>query len=138
MLAAVSLVDAAKQMTSAEEFPLEPFEDIVIVEQLTEEVTPGGIVIAGKDYKKFPCGKVIAAGPGRMYSAVMDATGHQQIGQFIPNEIKVGDWVIFGRYNSGGEPIEWNGRKFLMCRAGDIGARSKTGEPVKIRLAPTE
>lgn len=118
-------------------FPLEPFEDIVIVEQLSEEVTAGGIVLPG-DYKKFPCGRVIAAGPGRYYSAVMDASGQHQVGQYIPNAVKVGDWVIFGRYNSGGEPIEWEGRKFLMCRSGDIGARSSSGDPVKIRLAPTE
>lgn len=123
--------------TSAEEFPLQPFEDICIVEQLTEEKTAGGIVLPG-DYKKFPCGRVIAAGPGRYYSAVMDASGQHQVGQYVPNQVKVGDYVIFGRFNSGGEPIEWNGRKFLMCRSGDIGARSKNGDAVKIRLAPTD
>jgi co-chaperonin GroES (HSP10) len=115
------------------EFPLRAIQDIVIVEQLEEEFTQGGIFLPG-DHKKFPCGRVVAVGPGRTYSFFMDANGNTQAGQTVPVTLKVGDWVLFGRYNSGGEPIEIDGRKFLMCREGDIAAASVTGDPVKVRL----
>lgn len=127
---------AASLMTT-EDFPIEPFGDIVIVEQLAQEKTESGLYLPG-DHKKFPCGKVIAVGPGRVYTSYLDASGHHQGGHFVPCTVQVGDWVIFGKYNSGGEPIEWNGRKFLMCREGDLGGRSLSREPVRIRLAPTE
>lgn len=120
--------------TYEEGFPIEPNQDIVIVEQLTDEKSAGGIALVG-DYKKFPCGRVVAVGPGKVYSSFIDASGQNQVGQFVPCVVKVGDWVIFGRFNSGGEPIEWNGRKFLMCREGDLGGRSVSGEAVRIRLA---
>jgi co-chaperonin GroES (HSP10) len=117
-----------------ENFPLKAIQDIVIVEQLEEEFTPGGIALVG-DHKKFPCGRVVAVGPGRTYSFYMDASGNTQAGHTVPCTLKEGDWVLFGRYNSGGEPIEIDGRKFLMCRENDIAARSQDGNPVKVRLA---
>lgn len=117
-----------------EPFPIEPFSDIVIVEQLTEDKTEGGILLAG-DYRKFPAGRVVAVGPGRVYSNYLDASGDHVIGQLIPTTVKVGDYVIFGKYQSGGEPIEWNGKTYLMCRENDLGGRSISGKPVKIRLA---
>lgn len=116
------------------DFPIEPFEDIVVIEQLKEDISEGGIFLPG-DHRKFPCGRVVAAGPGRVYSNYLDASGEHKIGHFVPNPVKIGDWVIFGRYQSGGEPIEWNGRVFIMARAGDLGGRSANGDPVKIRLA---
>lgn len=115
------------------DFPIEPFQDIVIIEQLKEDYSNGGIFLPG-DHRKFPCGRVVAVGPGRVYSNYLDANGDHVIGQLIPTSVKVGDWVIFGKYQSGGEPIEWGGRVFLMCREGDLGGKSRTGEPVKIRL----
>ena len=124
------------QITAAQ-FPLEPLDDIVVIEQLTEEKSSGGIVLPGK-FGELPCGRVVAVGPGRIFSTILDASGHQQVGVFVPTRVKVGDWVIFGRYQSGGEPIEWNGRKFIMCREGDLGGRSKNGESVKIRRVPAE
>jgi co-chaperonin GroES (HSP10) len=47
----------------------------------------------------------------------------------------VGDYVIFGKYNSGGEPIEIDGVKYLMCREGDIGGVSTVGPNLRVRLA---
>lgn len=118
-------------------FPIAPVSDIVIVEQLTQDTSAGGIILTG-DARKFPCGVVVAVGPGRVYTTFMDAAGNNVAGQLIPCSVKVGDWVIFGKYNSGGEPIEWNGKKYLMCREGDLGGKSLDGKPVQIRLAPND
>ena len=115
-------------------FPLEPFEDIVVIEQLTEEKSAGGIILTGKS-KEFQAGRVVAAGPGRVYSNYMDASGTHQVGHMVPNSVKVGDYVIFGKYLSGGEPVMIDGKKYLLARAGDLGGRSVDGQPLKIRLA---
>lgn len=121
-------------MTKDEDFPIQPLSDVVIIEQLVEDTSAGGILLTG-DHRKFPAGRVVAVGPGRVYSNYLDASGDHVIGQLIPTSVKVGDYVIFGKYQSGGEPIEWNGRVFLMCREGDLGGISKSGAEVKIRLA---
>jgi co-chaperonin GroES (HSP10) len=118
-------------------FPIQPLQDIVIVEQLTQDTSAGGIVLTG-DHRKFPAGQVVAVGPGRVYSNFMDATGNQTIGQLVPTTVKTGDHVLFGKYQSGGEPIEieggeYAGRVFLMCREGDLGGVMP--EAVKVRLA---
>lgn len=117
-----------------EGFPIEPIGDIIIIEQVVEEKTTGGIILTG-DHKKFPCGRVVAHGPGRVYTTYLDASGHHLAGQVVPVSVNVGDYVIFGKYNSGGEPIEIEGRKFLMCREGDIGGISQVGDQLRVRLA---
>lgn len=121
-------------MSDQNDFPIQPIGDIIIIEQLVEETTTGGLIITG-DHKKFPCGKVVAHGPGRVYTTYLDASGNHLAGQVVPVSVKVGDYVIFGKYNSGGEPIEFDGRKFLMCREGDIGGISKIGDKLRVRLA---
>ena len=118
-------------------FPFDAVQDIVVVEQLQDDTSKGGIVLVGDD-RKYPCGKVVAVGPGRTYAFYMDANGNTKAGHTVPCTVKVGDWVAFGRYNSGGEPIEIDDKRYLMCREGDIGLVSKTGEPVRVRLAPRE
>jgi co-chaperonin GroES (HSP10) len=117
-----------------EKFPLEPFSDIVVIEQLEEEKTKGGLILVGQE-RKYASGRVVAVGPGRVYSDYMDASGQRQFGQIIPTTVKVGDWVCFGKYQSGGEPILLNGKKYLMAREGDLGGRSVSGEPLEIKLA---
>lgn len=119
---------------SREKFPIEPLSDIVIIEQLEEAESKGGILLVGKE-RKFPAGRVVAVGPGRVYSDYMDASGSRQFGQVIPTTVKVGDYVLFGKYQSGGEPIEVNGKVYVMAREGDLGGRSVNGEPLKIKLA---
>ena len=115
-------------------FPLIPFEDVVVIEQFEEEQTTGGIILTG-DYKKFPSGRVVAVGPGRTYSFFMDASGNTMAGKFVPMTIEVGDYVIFGKYQSGGEPIEVDGKTYILARAGDLGGKSRDGNPLRIRLA---
>lgn len=65
----------------------------------------------------------------------MDASGNTMAGKFIPTQIEVGDYVIFGKYQSGGEPIEFEGKTYVLARAGDLAGKSKDKSILKIRLA---
>ena len=123
-------------MQAEEKFPLEPFSDIIVIEQMEEDKSKGGLILVGSE-RKFPCGRVVAVGPGRVYSDYMDASGTRQFGQLVPTTAKVGDWVTFGKYQTG-EPIELNGKRYLMAREGDLGGRSINGEPLSIKLAHVE
>lgn len=121
---------------SMADFPLRVLSDIVVLEQEIEDKTKGGIILVGEE-RKLPCGRVVAVGPGRIYTSMMDASGENQIAYFVPMNIKVGDWVSYGRYLTG-EPLELNGKRYLMARAGDIACVSKTGESVPLRLAKVD
>ena len=118
---------------AADDFPLIPLADIIVVERKTTAMSAGGIMLVGKS-RDWPCGRVVAVGPGRVYSSFMDASGHQQAGQFIPNTVKVGDFVTFGRFQSGGEPFSINGRHFVLCRETDIAGISRDGSEIDIKL----
>jgi len=89
------------------------YSNVVIVEPDREETTKGGIVIADVgDAQKVRWGKVVGVGPGRYEEGI-----------FVPTHTKVGDRVMFGKYQSAGEPIKLNGREFLLFREGDLIAR---------------
>ena len=118
---------------AAEDFPLMPLADIIVVERKTTDFSSGGIMLVGKG-RQWPCGRVVAVGPGRVYSSFMDASGSHQAGQFIPNTVKVGDFVTFGRFQSGGEPVELDGRHFILCRETDIAGISRDGSELSIKL----
>lgn len=115
-------------------FPVEPFEDCVWIEQVVEEKSTGGIIIANTEHAKMPQGTVVAVGPGRLYVAAMNAAETYQAAIFVPTKLKVGDRVLFGRYRTGGEPVTWNGRRFVMAREGDLGGKITSDGPVEIRL----
>ena len=53
-------------------------------------------------------------------------------GKFVPMTIAVGDYVIFGKYQSGGEPIEVDGKTYILARAGDLGGKSRDGNPLRM------
>ena len=126
-----------KAIRSDADFPFEATSDIIVCEQVEEEASPGGIVLPG-DYRKFPSGRVVAVGPGRTYACYLDASGNTLAGYTVPTSIKVGDFVVMGKFQSGGEPIEMpNGKRYVMLRESDIGLVSKSGQFVKVRLAPT-
>lgn len=131
--AAKYVVEQAANPTPAE-FPIQPYEDIIFIEQQIEEFSAGGLLLAGK-HKKLNAGYARAVGPGRWYSVPMDASGHQEAGMFVPTTTKVGDFVIFGRYQSGGEPVEINGKWYLLAREGDLAGKSKTGQPLTVRVS---
>lgn len=116
---------------SEADFPLEPLSDIIVVERKTTDTSKGGIILVGQE-RNWPCGRVVAVGPGRVYSTFLDASGHHQAGQFIPNTVKVGDFVVFGRFQSGGEPFELNGKHYILCREGDIAGISRSELEIKL------
>lgn len=124
------------QGDSIDDFPLHIQSDLVVIEQEIEEKTTAGIILTGNE-AKMPCGRVVAVGPGRIYTEALDVSGHNEVAYFVPNPIKVGQWVTFGKYQSG-EPIEHNGKRYIVCRCGDIAGVSKTGEPVSLRLAKVD
>lgn len=125
-------------MASMEEgFPITPLSDIIIIRQHKEEKSTGGIFLLGND-QKFPCGRVVAVGPGRVYSSYLDASGNHMSGHEVPCRVKVGSWALFGKYQSGGEPIEIDGEVYIMCREQDLAGVSTTGEPVFIKNAPIQ
>ncbi len=115
-------------------FPLVPFEDVCVILQDETEATEGGIILTG-DYRKFPAGRVVAVGPGRVYSFFMDAAGNTLAGKHIPTQVEVGDYVIFGKYQSGGEPIDFEGKTYILARVGDLAGKSRYKSELKIRLA---
>lgn len=121
------------QQLAESEFPLKPLSDILVVERKTTDTSKGGIILVGNE-RNWPCGRVVAVGPGRVYSSFVDASGHHQVGQFIPNTVKVGDFVTFGRFQSGGEPFMLNGKHYILCREGDIAAVSRDGKELDIKL----
>ena len=64
---------------------LEPLYDRLIIEEIEEEVTAGGIVLTADAKDKPTRAKVLAVGPGRM----------NEDGSVIPLHVKVGDTVVF-------------------------------------------
>jgi len=124
--------------SAVEGFPIEPFEDCVWLEQFVEEKSKGGIIIAGTEHAKMPQGRVVAVGPGRLYVAAMNASESYQAAVFVPTKVKIGDVVMFGRYRTGGEPVEYEGKRYVMAREGDLGGRVLSDGPVNVRLVQAE
>lgn len=94
---------------------LEVYQNVVLVEPEREEMSKGGIVIADVgDAQKVRWGRALAVGPGRWEDGV-----------FVASVTKVGDRVMFGKYQSAGEPIKIAGRKCLLFREGDLIARQR-------------
>jgi chaperonin GroES len=85
-------------------FPLEPLNGFVFVEQdLPDEKTPGGILVAPSGAKRPFRGRVVAAGPGhRMPSGFVE-----------PMPVVAGDMVLFGWQNAG-EEVEVDGVKYRV------------------------
>ena len=95
------------------------FEDIVLCEEILEEKTVGGIILPDvQDAQKMRWARVLKQGPGRR-----DADG-----ELIAMWTQPGDIVMFGKYQSGGEPISVNGKTLLMFRVNDFAARRKRSE----------
>lgn len=94
----------------------EVFGDIVLVLPEREEVSSGGIVIADVgDAQKVRWGLVVKHGDGK------DAPrGHD-----VTMQVAVGDRVMFGVYQSGGEPIRIGGKEYLLFRMGDFVGKMK-------------
>lgn len=88
------------------------YEDKIVAEEVKEETTASGIVIADVgDAQKVRFAKVVAVGPGRW-----------EAGVFVPTVTKIGDLVMFGKHATG-EPFKNRGRDCLLFREGDLVAR---------------
>lgn len=129
-----AVLPALPRGRTVEGFPLEPYEDVVFVEQTVDEKSAGGILLTGK-FQRLPGGYVAAIGPGRWFHPPMDASGSKSGAVFVRTTTQLGDFVVFGRYQSGGEPLEIDGKRYLLCREGDLAGRSVTGAPINVRIA---
>lgn len=132
MSAALKAVDPVDDLLP-EPFPIQASSDIVIIEQRVEAETLSGIILPGGS-RLWPQGRVVACGPGRTYSMYMDISGNTRAGQQVPMSVKVGDYVFLGKYQSGSEPMEINGKRYLCCREGDIIGVSGNGQYIDVKL----
>jgi chaperonin GroES len=88
-----------------------PLEDQVVVAPDTEaETLRGGLFIPDTAKEKPTQGRVLAVGAGRF-----------ERGARIPLDVKVGDTVLYGKYN--GTNITLEGDEVMIIRASDILAK---------------
>jgi chaperonin GroES len=95
---------------------LEPMYDRLFVQRLAAVAqTEGDIFIPETAREKPAEGKILAVGPGRI---------DRDTGEHVPMQLKVGDYVLFGRY--GGMEISFDDEKdtdVLILREDEILAR---------------
>jgi chaperonin GroES len=88
---------------------IRPLHDRVIVKRLEEDKTsPGGIVIPGSAAEKPVQGKIVAVGKGKIL----------ENGQVRPCDVKVGDKILFGKYD--GTEVRVEGEQLLVMRESDV------------------
>jgi len=88
---------------------LRPLHDRVILKRMEEERTsPGGIVIPDSATEKPIRGEVVAVGKGK----------HNDSGDVVPMDVKVGDRVLFGKYS--GTEVKVEGEELLVMREEDV------------------
>ncbi|MBN8689840.1 MAG: co-chaperone GroES [Armatimonadetes bacterium] len=88
---------------------LQPLHDRIIVKRADkEQVTASGIFLPDSAQEKPQRGEVLAVGPGKQLDS----------GQIAPMDIKVGDFVLYGKY--GGTEVTVGGEEFIILRADDV------------------
>jgi chaperonin GroES len=88
---------------------IRPLHDRVIVKRLEEDKTsPGGILIPGSAAEKPVQGKIVAVGKGKIL----------ENGQVRPCDVKVGDKILFGKYD--GTEVRVEGEQLLVMRESDV------------------
>ena len=88
---------------------IRPLHDRVIVKRLEEDRTsPGGIVIPDTAAEKPVQGKIVAVGKGKIL----------ENGQVRPCDVKVGDKILFGKYD--GTEVRVEGEELLVMRESDV------------------
>jgi chaperonin GroES len=88
---------------------IRPLQDRVIVRRVKEEEkTKGGIIIPDSAKEKPTEGEVMAVGNGKA----------QEDGMVRKLDVKVGDRVLFGKYN--GTEVKVDGEDRLIIREDDI------------------
>ena len=87
---------------------LVPLGDRVVLKQdVAEETTKSGIVLAGQTKEKPQQAEVVAVGPG----GVVD-------GKEVTMMVSVGDKVIYSKY--AGTEVELDGEEYLVVKQNDI------------------
>jgi len=88
---------------------IRPLHDRVIVKRLEEDrSSPGGIVIPDTAAEKPTRGKIVAVGKGKIL----------ENGQVRPCDVRVGDSILFGKYN--GTEVKVEGEELLVMREADV------------------
>jgi chaperonin GroES len=88
---------------------LRPLHDRLVVERLEEKETiKGGIVIPDSAKEKPHEGKVLAVGSGKRL----------EDGKLIPLDVKVGDYVLFGKYS--GAEVTIDNNDYLILREEEV------------------
>lgn len=85
-----------------------PLADRVVVRSLEAyERTHGGLYIPDSAKEKPQEGEIVAVGPGRYDS-----------GSLVPMSVKVGDRVLYGKFN--GTEVMLDGNPYLILRESDV------------------
>jgi chaperonin GroES len=85
-----------------------PLADRVVVKSLEEhDRTPGGLYIPDTAKEKPQQGEIVAVGPGRY-----------EDGRLVPMTVKVGDRVLYGKYN--GTEVMLDRHEYLILRESDV------------------
>ena len=97
---------------------LQPLEDRIVVKPGdAEETTASGLVIPDTAKEKPQQGEVLAVGPGRR---------SEQSGELIPNDVAVGDTVLYSKY--GGTEVTVDGEELLVLSSRDVLAKISAGK----------
>lgn len=87
---------------------LNPLFDRVVIRNIeAEEVSRGGILLAGNAKEKPQTAEVVAVGPG----GVVDGKEVQMV-------VKVGDKVVYTKY--AGSEVKLDGVEYIIVKQGDI------------------
>ncbi len=101
-----------------------PLHDRILVQRLVEgEQQIGGIIIPDSAKEKPQRGTVIAVGAGRITDD----------GLRLPNELKAGDTILFGKYS--GSEIKLEGTEYLIMKESDVLAALDAAEVAALPVA---
>jgi len=85
-----------------------PLHDRILVKRIEDkETVKGGIIVPDTAKEKPQEGEVIAVGAGKLHE-----------GKRIPLDVKIGDRVLFGKYN--GTEIKIEDEDYLILREDDV------------------
>lgn len=88
---------------------IQPLHDRLVLEAAPkEEKTAGGIILPDTAQEKPNKGKVLAVGPGKRLDS----------GQLAPVDVKVGEWVLYGKYS--GTEVTVDRTDYVILRAEDV------------------
>ncbi|PPD51200.1 MAG: co-chaperone GroES [Methylotenera sp.] len=88
---------------------IRPIHDRIVVRQSAkQEVSKGGIVLAGGAAEAPDEGIIVAVGSGKPYDS----------GITLPLQVSVGDKILYGKYS--GTEITVNNEKLLIMKEADI------------------